>query len=77
MNSTQLFEFVLAEFEIPCDSRSKSQQLTKLNQWLFDRFRAGETAVLIIDEAQNLTFPVLEEVRMLTNRRRQRKSCCK
>lgn len=39
----------------------------KLNQWLLDRFRAGETAVLIVDEAQNLTFPVLEEIRMLTN----------
>src|SRR5947209_9968341 len=67
MNSTQLFDFVLAEFEIPCDSRSKSQQLMKLNQWLLDRFRAGETAVLIVDEAQNLTYPVLEEIRLLTN----------
>ncbi len=67
MNSTQLFDFVLTEFEIHCESRSKSQQLMKLNQWLLDRFRAGETAVLIIDEAQNLTFPVLEEIRMLTN----------
>lgn len=67
MNSSQLFDFVLAEFEIPCESRSKSQQLMKLNQWLLDRFRAGETAVLIFDEAQNLTFPVLEEIRLLTN----------
>lgn len=67
MNSSQLFDYVLAEFEIVCDSRSKSQQLLKLNQWLVDRFRAGETAVLIIDEAQNLTFPVLEEIRLLTN----------
>jgi len=67
MNSTQLFDFVLAEFEIECESRSKSLQLMKLNQWLLERFRAGETAVLIIDEAQNLTFPVLEEIRMLTN----------
>jgi general secretion pathway protein A len=67
MNSMQLFDFVLAEFEIVCDSRSKSHQLMKLNQWLLDRFRAAETAVLIIDEAQNLTFPVLEEIRMLTN----------
>jgi len=67
MNSTQLFDFVLSEFEIACDSSSKSQQLMKLNQWLLERFRAGETAVLIIDEAQNLTFPVLEEIRLLTN----------
>ncbi len=67
MNSSQLFDFVLAEFEIPCDSRSKSQQLMKLNQWLLERFSSGETAVVIIDEAQNLTFPVLEEIRLLTN----------
>ena len=67
MNSAQLFDFVLAEFDIPCESRSKSQQLMKLNQWLLERYRSGETAVLILDEAQNLTFPVLEEVRLLTN----------
>jgi len=67
MNSSQLFDFILAEFDISCESRSKSQQLMKLNQWLLERFAAGETAVLIIDEAQNLTFPVLEEIRLLTN----------
>jgi len=67
INSAQLFDFVLAEFEIHCESSSKSQQLMKLNQWLVERFRAGETAVLIVDEAQNLTFPVLEEIRLLTN----------
>jgi general secretion pathway protein A len=67
MNSNQLFDFILAEFEIACDSRSKSQQLMKLNHWLLDRYRRGETVVLIIDEAQNLTYPVLEEIRLLTN----------
>jgi general secretion pathway protein A len=67
MNTNQLFDFILAEFDITCDSRSKSQQLLKLNHWLLDRYRAGETVVLVLDEAQNLTFPVLEEVRLLTN----------
>jgi general secretion pathway protein A len=67
MNTNQLFDFILAEFDIPCQSTSKSQQLMKLNQWLLDRYRAGETVVLIIDEAQNLTYPVLEEIRLLTN----------
>jgi general secretion pathway protein A len=67
MTSAQLFDFVLAEFDIACESRSKSQQLMKLNQWLLERFGAGENAVLILDEAQNLTFPVLEETRLLTN----------
>jgi type II secretory pathway predicted ATPase ExeA len=67
MNTNQLFDFILAEFDIPCESKSKSQQLMKLNQWLLDRYRMGETVVLIVDEAQNLTFPVLEEIRLLTN----------
>jgi general secretion pathway protein A len=67
INSTQLFDFILAEFEIHCESRSKSQQLLKLNEWLLDRYRAGETVVLVVDEAQNLTYPVLEEIRLLTN----------
>jgi general secretion pathway protein A len=67
MNTNQLFDFILAEFDISCDSKSKSQQLMSLNHWLLDRYRAGETVVLILDEAQNLTYPVLEEVRLLTN----------
>ena len=67
MNTSHLFDFILAEFEIACESRTKSQQLMKLNQWLLERYRAGETAVLIVDEAQNLSYPVLEEIRMLTN----------
>jgi len=67
MNTNQMFDFILAEFGIPCESHSKSQQLMRLNQWLLDRYRAGETTVLIVDEAQNLTYPVLEEIRLLTN----------
>src|SRR6202140_5177113 len=67
VNTTQLLEFVLAEFDIQCESRSKSQQLMRLNQWLLQRHSAGETVALIIDEAQNLTYPVMEEIRLLTN----------
>jgi type II secretory pathway predicted ATPase ExeA len=62
-----LFDFMMAEFEIPCESREKSQVLLRLNQWLLERYRAGETAVLIVDEAQNLSPEVLEEIRLLTN----------
>ena len=67
LNVNQLFDFIVAEFEISCESREKSQILLRLNQWLLERYRAGETAVLIIDEAQNLSPEVLEEVRLLTN----------
>jgi general secretion pathway protein A len=64
---SHLFDFILADFGIPCESREKSQVLLRLNQWLLERYRAGETAVLIVDEAQNLSLPVLEEIRLLTN----------
>jgi general secretion pathway protein A len=62
-----LFDFIMADFDIPCESREKSQVLLRLNHWLLDRYRSGETAVLIIDEAQNLSLQVLEEIRLLTN----------
>ena len=58
---------MMADFGIPCESKAKSQILLRLYNWLLDRYRAGETAVLIVDEAQNLTDEVLEEIRMLTN----------
>lgn len=67
MNTSHLFDFILSEFDIPCETRTKSQQLMKLNHWLLERYRSGETAVLIVDEAQNLSYPVLEEIRLLTN----------
>ncbi|MGH9738312.1 MAG: ExeA family protein [Candidatus Acidiferrales bacterium] len=67
MGVNDLFDMMLTEFEIPCESREKSQIVLRLNQWLLERYRAGETAVLIVDEAQNLSSEVLEEIRLLTN----------
>lgn len=67
LNVTQFMDFMMADFGIPCDTKMKSQVLLKLNQWLLERYRAGETAVLIVDEAQNLSPQVLEEIRLLTN----------
>jgi type II secretory pathway predicted ATPase ExeA len=59
--------YMMADFGIPCDSLSKGQMLIQFYNWLLDRYRAGETAVLIVDEAQNLSEELLEEIRMMTN----------
>jgi len=67
LSVNQFLHFMLADFGISCESRMKSQVLLQLNQWLLERYRAGETAVLIVDEAQNLSLEVLEEIRLLTN----------
>ncbi|MBI1737745.1 MAG: AAA family ATPase [Acidobacteria bacterium] len=67
LNVTQFFDFMMADFGIPTDPKQKSQVLMKLNHWLLERYQAGETAVLVVDEAQNLSTQVLEEIRLLTN----------
>ena len=67
LDVNQLFDYAMADFGIPCETREKSQVLLRLNQWLLERYRAGEAAVLIVDEAQNLSLDVLEEIRLLTN----------
>jgi len=67
MNVPQFLDYMMTDFGIPCDSKTKSQVLLRLYNWLLDRYRAGETAVLIVDEAQNLSDEVLEEIRMMTN----------
>jgi general secretion pathway protein A len=67
LSVTQFLDFMMADFGIPCDTRIKSQMLITLNQWLLERYRAGERAVLVVDEAQNLSPEMLEEIRLLTN----------
>ena len=63
----QFFDYMLADFGLNFDSRNKSQMLLRLNKWLLERYLVGGTAVLIVDEAQNLSPEVLEEIRLLTN----------
>jgi type II secretory pathway predicted ATPase ExeA len=60
-------EFVLADFGIASANRTKSGMLLQLNRWLIERFRMEETCVVVIDEAQNLSWELLEEIRLLTN----------
>jgi general secretion pathway protein A len=67
LETNHLFDFMLADFGVPFDSGSNNNALMRLNRWLLERYRAGETPVLIVDEAQGLPIHVLEEIRMLLN----------
>ncbi len=60
-------EFVLSDFGITPTTRTKSGMLIQLNRWLIERFRQQETCVIVVDEAQNLSSELLEEIRLLTN----------
>jgi general secretion pathway protein A len=67
LSSPEFFEYLLADLNLKDEARSKSQSLIKLNSFLLERYRMGQVTVLIIDEAQNLSTEILEEVRLLTN----------
>jgi general secretion pathway protein A len=64
---SHLFDFVLSDFAVKFDGRLKDNALMHLHQWLWERYRAGDTPVVIVDEAQGLPNRVLEEIRMLLN----------
>lgn len=67
VDSTQLISMINDDFGLEVGGRDKVAMLRDLNEFLIDQFAAGNKAVLIIDEAQNLTSELLEEVRMLSN----------
>jgi general secretion pathway protein A len=60
-------EFVLTDFGIPPKTRTKSGMLLQLNRWLIERFRNQDLCAIVVDEAQNLSWELLEEIRLLTN----------
>ena len=63
----QFFEFIAHDLDLNCPSTSKSQVLLSLQQMLLQQAGKGGTAALIVDEAHDLSWDVLEEIRMLGN----------
>jgi general secretion pathway protein A len=63
----ELLAMILEDLQVEFTPGSKSKLLSQLNQHLIEQLRNGINVVLIIDEAQNLTPSILEEVRMLSN----------
>jgi len=63
----QFFEMLAYDLELQCDRHSKTEVLLSLNSMLLERASAGRTTVLIVDEAHNLDWNVLEEIRLLGN----------
>lgn len=67
LNANELLECLMADFGIVFQAGTKSALLLQLYHWLMERRRTGQLAVLILDEAQNLSEQALEEIRLLTN----------
>jgi general secretion pathway protein A len=67
INSDQFFEMIAYDLDLRCTRASKTEVLFALNQLLIQQANEGRTSVLIVDEAHNLEWDVLEEIRLLGN----------
>jgi general secretion pathway protein A len=63
----QFFEMIAYDLELKCVADSKTQVLVSLQQFLLQEATRGNTTALIVDEAHDLSWDVLEEIRMLGN----------
>lgn len=66
LTPTQFLQAVLAEFGFNPFNKRKVELLNMLNMFLIEQYSNGKKVVLIVDEAQNLSKKVLEEIRMLS-----------
>ncbi|MFQ5458658.1 MAG: ExeA family protein, partial [Myxococcota bacterium] len=67
LSAEELLQAINREFGLPGQSQSRKALVDELNGHLLARRRTGKNLVLLVDEAQNLSAPVLEELRLLSN----------
>jgi general secretion pathway protein A len=67
MSELELLRSINDDFGIARLGATRKELIDRLQGYLIREFAAGRNAVLIIDEAQNLAPPVLEQIRMLSN----------
>lgn len=67
VNEPQMLRAILTELGETPQHHEQPDLLGQLNRVLLQRIAAGRDILLIIDEAQNLSFGVLEQIRLLSN----------
>ncbi|MCX7590100.1 MAG: AAA family ATPase [Kiritimatiellae bacterium] len=67
LSPAQLIETVVEDFGIPVVRRTRKSYFDALNAFLVDVAKNGSSAVLVLDEAQNLKPKTMEEIRLLSN----------
>jgi len=63
----EMYEMIAYDLDLRCNRSSKTEIIDALNDLLIQQANQGYTVVLIVDEAHNLAWEVLEEIRMLGN----------
>jgi general secretion pathway protein A len=67
VTSEQLISMINEDFGLDIRGLDKTQLLSKLTDFLIAQYSQGRRSMIIIDEAQNLSADLLEEIRMLSN----------
>ncbi len=67
LSELQLLQAVVQDFGLNPMASNRLNLFTQLNRFLLDEAERGHNVVLVIDEAQNLTSRLLEQIRMLSN----------
>jgi general secretion pathway protein A len=67
LEPVELLQFILRDFGVSCSFERKGDFIDALYTWLRARHAAGDLPVLILDEAQALPQPTLDEIRLLLN----------
>ncbi len=63
----ELLQFINAEFNLPAHSANKKELLFQLRKFLISKNQEGRRVVVVVDEAQDLSPGILEELRILSN----------
>ena len=63
----EILEYIFAEFDLAVHNGKKLYMLQRLNTFLLEELRNGGNVALLIDEAQDLDYSVLEDLRLLSN----------
>ena len=67
LNPNELIKAIATEFGLPVKTLDRLDTVAAISEFLIHQVEAGKETVLIIDEAQNLTEELLEQVRLLSN----------
>jgi general secretion pathway protein A len=67
LTGSQLLRAMLHDFGIPSSNRDRLACIESLNRFLLEKNRLGQNVALFIDEAQNLSPELMEQVRLLSN----------
>ncbi|HYM35605.1 MAG TPA: AAA family ATPase, partial [Steroidobacteraceae bacterium] len=66
VSAVEFLQSVLAQFGFQPFKMKKAELIATLNGFLIEQYSAGRRVLLIVDEAQNLSNKVLEEIRLLS-----------